>query len=109
MKRKQLGNSDLVITPAGLGSWAMGGASWQFAWGKQDDDDSEIATRLSTDTCRRTDLASARRPTLPNLWRAFGPSTLFAFAEDAFDPTVGNEPDQRHANVNRVAHPRMPK
>src|SRR5262249_26037644 len=43
MKRKQLGNSDLFITPVGLGAWAMGGAGWQFAWGKQDDDDS-VAT-----------------------------------------------------------------
>ena len=43
MKTKQLGISDLFITPAGLGSWAMGGTGWQFAWGKQDDDDS-IAT-----------------------------------------------------------------
>lgn len=43
MKRKQLGNSDLFITLAGLGAWAIGGAGWQFAWGKQDDDDS-VAT-----------------------------------------------------------------
>jgi aryl-alcohol dehydrogenase-like predicted oxidoreductase len=43
MKTKQLGNSDMYITPVGYGSWAIGGPGWQFAWGKQNDDDS-IAT-----------------------------------------------------------------
>ncbi|MDB6147851.1 MAG: putative oxidoreductase [Spartobacteria bacterium] len=43
MKTKQLGNSDLFITPVGFGSWAIGGAGWQFAWGKQNDDES-VAT-----------------------------------------------------------------
>jgi aryl-alcohol dehydrogenase-like predicted oxidoreductase len=43
MKTKQLGNSDIYITPVGFGSWAVGGSGWQFAWGKQDDDES-IAT-----------------------------------------------------------------
>lgn len=43
MKTKQLGNSDLFITPVGYGSWAIGGSGWQFAWGKQNDEDS-IAT-----------------------------------------------------------------
>jgi len=43
MKTKQLGNSDLFITPVGFGSWAIGGAGWQFAWGKQNDADSVAA------------------------------------------------------------------
>jgi aryl-alcohol dehydrogenase-like predicted oxidoreductase len=43
MKTKQLGNSDLFITPVGFGSWAIGGAGWQFAWGKQNDADSAAA------------------------------------------------------------------
>jgi aryl-alcohol dehydrogenase-like predicted oxidoreductase len=43
MKTKQLGNSDLFITPVGYGSWAIGGSGWQFAWGKQNDDDSIAA------------------------------------------------------------------
>jgi aryl-alcohol dehydrogenase-like predicted oxidoreductase len=43
MKTKQLGNSDLFITPIGYGSWAIGGAGWEFGWGKQNDDNS-IAT-----------------------------------------------------------------
>jgi aryl-alcohol dehydrogenase-like predicted oxidoreductase len=37
-----LGNSDLRITPVGLGAWAIGGP-WLFGWGAQDDADS-IAT-----------------------------------------------------------------
>ena len=43
MKTKQLGNSDLAITPVGYGSWAIGGSGWQFAWGKQTDNDSIAA------------------------------------------------------------------
>jgi aryl-alcohol dehydrogenase-like predicted oxidoreductase len=43
MKTKQLGNSDLFITPVGFGSWAIGGAGWEFAWGKQNDDQSVAA------------------------------------------------------------------
>ena len=37
MKTKQLGNSDLHITPIGFGAWAIGGAGWEFGWGDQDD------------------------------------------------------------------------
>jgi aryl-alcohol dehydrogenase-like predicted oxidoreductase len=40
MKTKQLGNSDLFITPIGFGAWAIGGGGWEFAWGTQDDSDS---------------------------------------------------------------------
>jgi aryl-alcohol dehydrogenase-like predicted oxidoreductase len=43
MKTRQLGNSDLFITPIGFGAWAIGGSGWEFAWGAQDDHDS-IAT-----------------------------------------------------------------
>lgn len=37
---RQLGNSDLKITPIGYGAWAIGGGNWEFAWGAQDDDES---------------------------------------------------------------------
>jgi aryl-alcohol dehydrogenase-like predicted oxidoreductase len=37
MKTKQLGNSDLFITPVGFGAWAIGGSGWEFGWGEQDD------------------------------------------------------------------------
>lgn len=43
MQTKQLGNSDLQITPIGYGAWAIGGSGWQFAWGSQDDNDSIAA------------------------------------------------------------------
>jgi aryl-alcohol dehydrogenase-like predicted oxidoreductase len=33
----------MLITPVGYGSWAIGGSGWQFAWGKQSDDDSVAA------------------------------------------------------------------
>ena len=45
MKTKQLGNSDLFITPIGFGAWAIGGSGWEFAWGAQDDSDSVAAIR----------------------------------------------------------------
>lgn len=37
MKTKQLGNSDLFITPIGFGAWAIGGSGWEFGWGDQED------------------------------------------------------------------------
>jgi aryl-alcohol dehydrogenase-like predicted oxidoreductase len=43
MKTKRLGNSDLDITSIGLGTYAIGGSGWRFAWGPQDDAQS-IAT-----------------------------------------------------------------
>jgi aryl-alcohol dehydrogenase-like predicted oxidoreductase len=43
MKQKHLGTSALALTRVGLGTWALGGAGWQFSWGSQDDKDS-IAT-----------------------------------------------------------------
>src|SRR3984893_12081359 len=49
MQTKQLGNSDLKITPIGVGAWAMGGAGWAFAWGPQDDDESIGAIHAALD------------------------------------------------------------
>jgi aryl-alcohol dehydrogenase-like predicted oxidoreductase len=43
MDKKKLGNSDMELTPIGLGSWAIGGGDWQFSWGPQDDNDSIAA------------------------------------------------------------------
>jgi aryl-alcohol dehydrogenase-like predicted oxidoreductase len=39
MRTKTLGNSDMKITPVGLGTWAIGGP-WTYGWGRQDDDES---------------------------------------------------------------------
>src|SRR5580692_11674947 len=49
MNTKQLGNSDLSITPLGLGTWAIGGSGWEFGWGSQDDRDSILAIREALD------------------------------------------------------------
>jgi aryl-alcohol dehydrogenase-like predicted oxidoreductase len=49
MKTKQLGNSDLFITPIGFGAWAIGGSGWEFAWGNQDDRDSIAAIHEALD------------------------------------------------------------
>jgi len=49
MQTKQLGNSDMHITPIGIGAWAMGGGGWAFAWGPQDDDESVAAIHAALD------------------------------------------------------------
>ena len=40
MEKRQLGTTDLHITPIGVGAWAMGGGDWEFSWGPQSDTDS---------------------------------------------------------------------
>lgn len=47
MQTRNLGNSDLHITPVGYGAWAVGGSGWQFSWGSQDDHDSIAAIHRS--------------------------------------------------------------
>jgi aryl-alcohol dehydrogenase-like predicted oxidoreductase len=47
MEKRKLGNSDLMITPLGVGAWAMGGGGWKFAWGPQDDKESIAAIRAA--------------------------------------------------------------
>ena len=49
MKTKQLGNSDMFITPIGFGAWAIGGGGWEFAWGAQDDRESIAAIHKALD------------------------------------------------------------
>jgi aryl-alcohol dehydrogenase-like predicted oxidoreductase len=49
MQTRQLGNSDLRITPLGVGAWAIGGGGLQFSWGAQDDDDSVAAIHAALD------------------------------------------------------------
>jgi aryl-alcohol dehydrogenase-like predicted oxidoreductase len=46
---RRLGNSDLNITPLGVGAWAIGGGGWEFGWGEQDDRDSIAAIRAALD------------------------------------------------------------
>lgn len=49
METRQLGNSDMKLTPMGVGAWAIGGGGWAFGWGPQDDDDSIAAIRAALD------------------------------------------------------------
>ncbi len=49
MQTRRLGNSDLQITPIGIGAWAMGGGNWAFSWGRQEDDQSIAAIHAALD------------------------------------------------------------
>src|SRR2546430_6210823 len=49
MKTRQLGNTDMQITPIGFGSWAVGGGGYQFGWGPQDDEQSIAAINHALD------------------------------------------------------------
>ena len=49
MNVKQLGKSDLNITPLGFGAWAIGGAGYEWGWGAQDDADSIAAIHEALD------------------------------------------------------------
>src|SRR5271155_1463726 len=49
MDKKQLGNSDLLLSPIGFGAWAIGGGDWAFSWGPQDDNDSIAAIHKALD------------------------------------------------------------
>lgn len=49
MQNKQLGNSDMFLSPLGIGAWAIGGAGWAFSWSAQDDGDSIKAIHAALD------------------------------------------------------------
>ncbi len=49
METRQLGNSDLSITPLGFGTWTISGSGWQFSWGTTDDRESIGALRHALD------------------------------------------------------------
>jgi aryl-alcohol dehydrogenase-like predicted oxidoreductase len=46
---RQLGSTDMAITPVGFGAWALGGGGWVYAWGPQDDRDSTAAIHHALD------------------------------------------------------------
>jgi aryl-alcohol dehydrogenase-like predicted oxidoreductase len=50
METRRLGNSDMDITPIGVGAWAMGGGGWEFGWGPQADSDSRAAIHEALDS-----------------------------------------------------------
>ncbi len=49
MTSRTLGQSDLNITPIGIGAWAIGGGNWEFGWGAQEDSESIAAIRAGLD------------------------------------------------------------
>jgi aryl-alcohol dehydrogenase-like predicted oxidoreductase len=49
MQTRQLGNTDMQITPLGLGTWAIGGGNWENGWGPQDDEASVATIRRALD------------------------------------------------------------
>jgi aryl-alcohol dehydrogenase-like predicted oxidoreductase len=49
METRQLGNSDLHITPIGIGAWAIGGGGWNGSMGPQNDSDSVPAIHAALD------------------------------------------------------------
>ena len=49
MEKRQLGDSDLNITPIGIGAWAIGGGGWQGSMGPQNDRDSVPAIHAALD------------------------------------------------------------
>ncbi len=46
---RQLGSTDMHITPIGFGAWAIGGGDWVYAWGPQDDSESIAAIHHALD------------------------------------------------------------
>jgi len=48
MQTRKLGSTDLVLTPIGLGTWAMGGP-WEYGWGPQDDGEAVAAILTALD------------------------------------------------------------
>jgi len=49
METRVLGNSDLLISPIGIGAWAIGGGGWSGSMGPQDDRDSVPAIHAALD------------------------------------------------------------
>ncbi|GAC1566621.1 MAG: aldo/keto reductase [Ktedonobacteraceae bacterium] len=49
MKTRQLGMTDMQITPIGFGSWAIGGNGWTAGWGPQDDQQAIAAIKRALD------------------------------------------------------------
>ncbi|MHB8754558.1 MAG: aldo/keto reductase [Candidatus Acidiferrales bacterium] len=45
LSKRALGSSGMEITTVGLGTWAMGGGDWAYAWGPQDDAESLATLR----------------------------------------------------------------
>jgi aryl-alcohol dehydrogenase-like predicted oxidoreductase len=49
MEKRRLGNSDLNVTPVGIGTWAIGGGDNPYGWGPQVDQESIAAIQRGLD------------------------------------------------------------
>ncbi|WKC45283.1 aldo/keto reductase [Pseudomonas veronii] len=49
MQKNRLGTSELLISPIGMGTWAIAGQGWEFSWGAQDDRDSLAALEYAVE------------------------------------------------------------
>ena len=49
LEKRQLGTTDMYITPVGFGAWALGGGDWVYSWGPQDDEESTAAIHHALD------------------------------------------------------------
>src|SRR5579864_8081640 len=49
METRHLGNSDLALTPIGIGAWAVGGGGWNGSMGPQNDSDTIPAIHAALD------------------------------------------------------------
>jgi aryl-alcohol dehydrogenase-like predicted oxidoreductase len=49
MQTRKLGNSGVELTTIGMGTYALGGGNWQYAWGEQDDQESIAAIHRAFD------------------------------------------------------------
>ena len=54
MNKKRLGNTDLLLTTIGIGTWPMAGAG-KTGWGPQDDKDSITSIRRGLETRNQLD------------------------------------------------------
>jgi aryl-alcohol dehydrogenase-like predicted oxidoreductase len=48
--QRQLGSRGPLLSPVGIGAWAMGGSGWSFGWGPQSDAESIAALRRAFDS-----------------------------------------------------------
>ncbi|MBX3062177.1 MAG: aldo/keto reductase [Anaerolineae bacterium] len=49
MVTRKLGKTNVQLTTIGMGTYALGGANWEYAWGEQDDRDSIAAIHRAFD------------------------------------------------------------
>ncbi|MFF7710282.1 aldo/keto reductase [Pseudomonas sp. NPDC007930] len=49
MQTSRLGQSELFISPVGMGTWAIAGQGWEYSWGAQDDRESLAALEAAVE------------------------------------------------------------